>query len=148
MTGIDMIHVPYRGGAPALNDLAGGQVQVAFMGPAASMGLLRSGNIRALAVTSETRAAVLPDVPTVGEFVPGYEASNWFGLVAPKNTASDIIDKLNSLINEGLADPQMRARLVELGGTVVAHSAVDFGKRIAADADKWANVIRIAKIEI
>jgi len=148
MTGIDMIHVPYRGGAPALNDLAGGQVQVAFMGPAASMGLLRSGNIRALAVTSETRAAVLPDVPTVGEFVPGYEASNWFGLVAPKNTASDIIDKLNNLINEGLADPQMRARLVELGGTVVAHSAADFGKRIAADADKWANVIRIAKIEI
>jgi tripartite-type tricarboxylate transporter receptor subunit TctC len=146
MTGIDMIHVPYRGGAPALNDLAGGQVQVAFMGPAASMGLLRSGSIRALAVTSETRAAVLPDVPTVGEFVPGYEASNWFGLVAPKNTAPDIIEKLNKLINEGLADPQVRTRLVDLGGTVVAHSAADFGKRIAADANNWANVIRIAKI--
>src|SRR5690348_2744097 len=148
MAGIDMTHVPYRGGAPALTDLAGGQVQVAFMGPAASLGLVRSGSIRALAVTSQSRAAVLPDLPTVGEFVPGYEASNWFGLVAPKNTAPEIIDKLNTLINEGLADPQMRARLVELGGTVVANSASDFGKRIAADADKWANVIRTAKISI
>ena len=148
MTSIDMIHVPYRGGAPALNDLAGGQVQLAFMGPAASMGLLRSGTIRALAVTSETRAGVLPDVPTIGEFVPGYEASNWFGLVAPKNTAPDIIDRLNKLINEGLTDPQVRARLVDLGGTVIARSAADFGKRIAADADKWAHVIRTAKITI
>ena len=148
MAGIDMTHVPYRGGAPALTDLAGGQVQVAFMGPAASLGLVRSGSIRALAVTSQSRAAVLPDLPTVGEFVPGYEASNWFGLVAPKNTAPEIIDKLNTLINEGLADPQMRARLVDLGGTVVANSASDFGRRIAADADKWANVIRTAKISI
>jgi len=148
MVGIDMIHVPYRGGAPALTDLAGGQVQVAFMGPAASMGLVRSGKIRALAVTSDSRAAVLPDIPTIGEFVPGYEASNWFGLVAPKKTAPDIIDKLNKLINEGLADPQVRARLVGLGGTVIARSAADFGKRIAADADKWADVIRTAKIKI
>jgi tripartite-type tricarboxylate transporter receptor subunit TctC len=146
--GVDMMHVSYRGGAPALTDLAGGQVQVAFMGPAASIGLVRSGNIRALAVTSKTRAAVLPDVPTIGEFVPGYEASNWFGLVAPKNTPPDIIDKLNKLINEGLADPQVRARLLELGGTVVANSASDFKKRIAADANKWANVIRTAKISI
>src|SRR6476659_46750 len=115
MVGVDMIHVPYRGGAPALTDLAGGQVQVAFMGPAASIGLIRSRNIRALAVTSETLAAVLPDVPTIGEFVPGYEASNWFGLVAPKNTAPDVIDKLNKLINAGLADPQVRARLLDLG---------------------------------
>jgi tripartite-type tricarboxylate transporter receptor subunit TctC len=148
MVGVDMIHVPYRGGAPALTDLMGGQVQVAFMGPAASMGLVRSGNIRALAVTSDTRAAVLPDIPTIGEFVPGYEASNWFGLVAPKNTAPDIIDKLNKLINEGLADPQVRARLVDLGGTVMARPAADFGKRVAADADKWADVIRTAKIKI
>jgi tripartite-type tricarboxylate transporter receptor subunit TctC len=146
--GVDMTHVPYRGGAPALADLAGGQVQVAFMGPAASMGFVRSEKIRALAVTSEARAAVLPDVPTVGEFVPGFEASNWFGLVAPKNTAPDIIDKLNKLINEGLADPQVRDRLMGLGGTVVANSAADFGKRIAADADKWANIIRTAKISI
>lgn len=148
MAGVDMTHVPYRGGAPALNDLAGGHVQVAFMGPAVSLGLIRSGNIRALAVTSKTRAAVLPDVPTVGEFVPGYEASNWFGLVAPKNTTPDVIDKLNKLINAGLADPQVSARLVDLGGTVVANSAADFGKRIAADSDKWANVIRTANIKI
>jgi tripartite-type tricarboxylate transporter receptor subunit TctC len=143
-----MTHVPYRGGAPALADLAGGQVQVAFMGPAASIGLVRSGSIRALAVTTETRSAVLPDVPTVGEFVPGYEASNWFGLVAPKNTSPDIVEKLNKLVNAGLADPQVRARLVDLGGTVVASSAADFGKRIAADADKWVSVIRAAKITI
>jgi tripartite-type tricarboxylate transporter receptor subunit TctC len=148
VVGVDMIHVPYRGGAPALTALAGGQVQVAFMGPAASIGLVRSGNIRALAVTSETRAMMLPDLPAIAEFVPGYEASNWFGLVAPKNTAPDIIDKLNKLINEGLADPQVRGRLVDLGGTVVANSAADFGNRIAADADKWANVIRTAKIAI
>lgn len=148
MVGIDLIHVAYRGGAPALTDLMGGQVEVAFMGPAASMELVRSGKIRALAVTSETRAAVLPDVPTVGEFVPGYEAGNWFGLVAPKNTPPDVVDKLNKLVNEGLADPQVRARLLDLGGTVVANSAADFGKRIAADADKWANVIRTAKITI
>jgi tripartite-type tricarboxylate transporter receptor subunit TctC len=148
MAGIDMIHVPYRGGAPALTDLAGGQVQVAFMGPAASMELVKSGRIRALGVTSNTRATVLPDVPTVGEFVPGYEASNWFGLVAPKDTPRDAVDKLNKLVNEGLADPQVRARLLDLGGTVVANSAADFGKRIAADADKWANVIRTAKITI
>jgi tripartite-type tricarboxylate transporter receptor subunit TctC len=148
MVGVDMIHVPYRGGAPALTDLAGGQVQAAFMGPAASMGLVRSGRIRALAVTSDTRAAVLPDLPTIGEFVTGYEVSNWFGLVAPKNTPPNIIDKLNKLINAGFADPQIRARLVDLGGTVVANSPADFGKRIAADADKWANVVRTANIKI
>jgi tripartite-type tricarboxylate transporter receptor subunit TctC len=148
LAGVDMIHVPYRGGAPALSDLAGGQVQAAFMGPAVSLGLVRAGNIRALAVTSKTRAAVLPDVPAVGEFVPGYEASNWFGLVAPKNTAPDIIDKLNTLINEGLADPQVRARLLDMGGTVVANSASDFGRRIAADRDKWADVIRTAGISV
>jgi tripartite-type tricarboxylate transporter receptor subunit TctC len=146
--GVDMTHVPYRGGAPALTDLAGGQVQVAFMGPAASIGFVRSGRIRALAVTSETRAALLPGVPTVGEFVPGYEASNWFGLVAPKSTAPDIIDKLNKLVREGLADPQVRSRLAQLGGAAVANSAADFGRRIATDADKWANVIRTAKIGI
>ena len=148
MAGVDMIHVPYRGGAPALTDLVAGVVQVAFMGPAASMGFVRSGNIRALAVTSGTREAVLPDVPTVSEFLPTYEASNWFGLVAPKNTAPDIIDKLNKLTNECLADPQVKARLVDLGATVVANSSADFGKRIAADAEKWANVIRTAQIKI
>jgi len=146
--GLDMIHVPYRGGAPALTDLMGGQVQVAFMGPAASMGLVRSGKIRALAVTSNTRAAELPDVPTLGEFVPGYEASQWFGVVAPKNTPPDIVERLNREINDGLVDLQLKSRLEDLGETVVARSPADFTKRIAADADKWANVIRHAGISI
>jgi tripartite-type tricarboxylate transporter receptor subunit TctC len=148
MAGVDMTHVPYRGGAPALTDLAGGQVQVAFIGPAASMGLVRSGKIRALAVTSETRAAVLPDVPTIGEFVPGYEASNWFGIVAPKGTPPEILNKLNAGINAGLADAKLQGRLVELGETVIPQSAAEFARRITADADKWANVIRTANIKI
>lgn len=148
MAGVDMVHIPYRGGAPALTDLMGGQVQVAFMGPAASMSFIKAAKIRALAVTSEMRAAALPDVPTAGEFVPGYEASQWFGIVAPNSTPPDIVGKLNRAINEGLTDPQLRAHLEDLGETVVAHSSVDFGKRIAADADKWADVIRTAKISI
>jgi tripartite-type tricarboxylate transporter receptor subunit TctC len=126
----------------------GGQVQVAFMGPAASMSFINAGKIRALAVTSASRAAVLPDVATVAEFVPGYEASQWFGVVAPKSTPHDIIDRLNQEINEGLADPQLRARLEALGETVAMHSAADYEKRIVADANKWADVIRTAKIAI
>jgi tripartite-type tricarboxylate transporter receptor subunit TctC len=148
MAGVDMVHVPYRGGAPALTDLMGGQVQVAFMGPAASMSFIKAAKIRALAVTSGTRAAVLPDVPAAGEFVPGYEASQWFGIVAPKSTPLDIVDRLNRTVNEGLTDPRLKARLEDLGETVIAHSAVDFGTRIAIDADKWADVIRAAKISI
>jgi tripartite-type tricarboxylate transporter receptor subunit TctC len=148
MAGVDMVHVPYRGGAPALTDLMGGQVQVAFMGPAASMSFIKSNKIRAIAVTSDKRTAALPEVPAVAEVVPGYEASQWFGVVAPKNTPPDIIDKLNKLINEGLADPQLKARLEDLGETVVARSSADFGKRIAADADKWAKVIRAANIKL
>jgi tripartite-type tricarboxylate transporter receptor subunit TctC len=148
MAGVDMVHIPYRGGAPALTDLMGGQVQVAFMGPTASMSFIKAGKIRALAVTSDTRAAVLPDVPTAGEFVPGYEASQWFGVVAPKSTPHDIVDKLNREINEGLADPQLKARLEDLGETVVARSSADFAKRIAVDADKWAKVIETAHIKI
>lgn len=148
MTGIDMVHVPYRGGAPAMTDLMAGQVQVAFMGPAASMGFIRSGKIRALAVTSDTRAAVLPDVPAAGEFVPGYEASQWFGVVAPKKTASEIVERLNREINEGLVDPQLKARLEDLGETVIARPSASFAKRIAVDADKWAKVIETAHITI
>ena len=117
MAGVDMIHVPYRGGAPAMTDLVSGQVQTAFMGPAASIELVRADKIRVLAVTSGTRSPALPDVPTVGEFVPGYEASQWFGVVAPKNTPPGIVDKLNKEINAGLADPKLKARLVELGGS-------------------------------
>jgi len=148
MAGVDMVHVPYRGGAQALSDLMAGQVQVAFMGPAASMALIRSEKIRALAVTSNTRAAVLPEVPTISEIVPGYEASQWFGVVAAKNTPSEIVDKLNALINEGLADAELKARLADLGQTVIARSSADFSKRIAADADKWAKVIRTANIKL
>jgi tripartite-type tricarboxylate transporter receptor subunit TctC len=148
MAGVDMVHVPYRGGAPALTDLMGGQVQVAFMGPAASMSFIKAAKIRALAVTSGTRAAVLPDVPSAGEFVPGYEASQWFGIVAPKSTPLDIVDKLNRAINECLTDPPLKTRLEQLGETVIAHSPADFGKRIATDGDKWADVIRAAKISI
>ena len=148
MAGIEMVHVPYRGGAPALTDLMGGQVQVAFMGPAASLSFIKAEKIRALAVTSESRAAVLPDIPAAGEVVSRYEASQWFGIVAPKGTALDIVKKLNAEINSGLADAQLRARLVDMGESVVAQSAAEFGQRIARDADKWANVIQTAHIKI
>jgi tripartite-type tricarboxylate transporter receptor subunit TctC len=148
MAGIDMVHVPYRGGAPALTDLMGGQVQVAFMGPAASLSFIQADKIRALAVTSETRAAVLPNIPAAGEVVSGYEASQWFGIVAPKGTAPEIVNRLNAEINAGLVDPQLHARLVELGESVVARSGAEFGQRIARDAEKWANVIQTAHIKI
>jgi tripartite-type tricarboxylate transporter receptor subunit TctC len=148
MAGVDMVHVPYRGGAPALTDLMSGQVQVAFMGPAASMSFIKSDKIRAIAVTSERRAAALAEVPAVGEVLPDYEASQWFGVVAPKSTPAEIIDRLNMEINAGLTDLQLKARLEDLGETVDARSAADFGKRIAADAEKWANVIQTAKISI
>jgi tripartite-type tricarboxylate transporter receptor subunit TctC len=148
MAGVDMVHVPYRGGAPALTDLMGGQVQVAFMGPAASTSFIKAEKIRALAVTSKTRAAAFPDIPAVAEVVSGYEANQWFGIVAPKGTAPEIVQKLNNEINAGLADAQLQARLIDLGQTVVARSATEFAQRIAADADKWANVIQRARINI
>lgn len=148
MAGIDMVHVPYRGGAPALIDLMSGQVQVAFMGPAASLTFIKAEKIRALAVTSEARAAVLPDIPAAGEFVPGYEASQWFGVVAPKGTAPDVVSKLNAGINAGLADPQLRTRLLDLGESVVPQSPAEFGQRIVRDAEKWAKVIQAAHIKI
>ena len=148
MAGVDMVHVPYRGGAPALTDLVGGQVQVAFMGPAASTSFIKAEKIRALAVTSKTRAAAFPDIPAVAEVVSGYEANQWFGIVAPKGTAPEIVQKLNTEINAGLADAQLQARLIDLGQTVVARSATEFAQRIAADADKWANVMQRARINI
>ena len=123
MTGVDMVHVPYRGGAPALTDLLGGQVQVCFGNMPSSIEYIRAGKLRALAVTTATRSEVLPDIPTVGEFVPGYEASAWFGVGAPKNTPAEIVDKLNKEINAGLADPKIKARLADLGGTVLARLA-------------------------
>jgi tripartite-type tricarboxylate transporter receptor subunit TctC len=131
-----MVHVPYRGGGPALTDLLGGQVQVYFATTVSSIEYVRDGRLRALAVTTATRSEVLPDVPTVGEFVPGYEASVVLGLGAPKKTPDEIIDKLNKEINAGLADPKIKARLADLGGTVLAGSPADFGKLIRDDTEK------------
>jgi tripartite-type tricarboxylate transporter receptor subunit TctC len=143
MAGVKMQHVPYRGDAPAITDLIGGQVQVHIAG-AASIEQIRTGALRALAVGDATRSKTLPDVPTVGEFVPGYEASTWFGIVAPKNTPMDIIDSLNKQINAGLADPKMKTRLADLGGTVLAGSPADFGKLIAEETEKWAKVVKFS----
>jgi tripartite-type tricarboxylate transporter receptor subunit TctC len=142
MTGIDLVHVPYRGGAPALADLIGGQIQVAFIDIAASIEFIRAGKLRALAVTTAMRSEALPDVPTIGEFVPGFEASQWVGLHAPKNTPSEIVGKLNAKINAGLADPKLRARFADLGGTVLSGLPADFGALIADDTKKWGEVIK------
>jgi len=147
MTGVEMVHVPYRGVAPALTDLLGGQVQVTFASMPSSIAYIRAGNLRLLAVTTATRSELLPDVPTVGEFVPGYEASGWYGIGAPKNTPSGIVDKLNNEINMALADPKMKSRLADLGGTVLAGSPADFGKLIAEETEKWAKVIKFANIK-
>jgi tripartite-type tricarboxylate transporter receptor subunit TctC len=147
MTGVDLVHVPYRGTAQALTDLLGGQVQVSFDPVLASIEHIKSGKLRALAVTTATRSEVLPDVPTVGEFVPGYEASGWNGVCAPKNTPIEIIEKLNQAINAGLVDPKMKAKLTALGGTALPGSSSDFGKLIAEETEKWGKVIRAANIK-
>jgi tripartite-type tricarboxylate transporter receptor subunit TctC len=147
MTGVNMLHVPYRGAAPALTDLIGGQVQVMFDIMASSIEHIRAGKLRALAVTTATRSEALPDVPTVGDFLLGYEANLWSGFGAPKNTPAEIVVKLNKEINAGLADPRMKARLADLGATVLALSPADFGKLIADDTEKWGKVIRAANIK-
>ena len=147
MAGVNMLHVPYRGSAPALTDLIGGQVQVGFDTLPATIEYIRSGKLRALAVTTATRSEALPEVPTLEEFVPGYEASQFQGLVAPKNTLADIVDKLNREINAGLADPKLKARFADLGLTVFPGSPADFGKLIADETEKWAKVIRAANIK-
>jgi tripartite-type tricarboxylate transporter receptor subunit TctC len=147
MAGLNLVHVPYRGGAPALADLISGQVQVMFLSPAATIEYIRSGRLRALAVTSATRWEGLPDLPTVVDFLPGYEASVWFGVGAPKNTPSEIIDKLNTEINAALSDPKLKARLADLGGKVLPGSSTDFGKLIAAETEKRGKVIRAANIK-
>jgi tripartite-type tricarboxylate transporter receptor subunit TctC len=148
MADLDLVAVPYRGGeAPALTDLLGGQVQVMFANLPPSIQHIRAGTLRALAVTTATRSAVLPDVPTVGDFVSGYEASAWQGIGAPKNTPPEIIDKLNREINAALANPEMKSRLAALGGTVLAGSPADFGKLISTETEKWAKVIRAANIK-
>jgi tripartite-type tricarboxylate transporter receptor subunit TctC len=147
MTGVNLVHVPYRGAPQALTDLIGGQVQVSFDPLPPAIELIRSGKVRALAVTTAVRSDVLPDVSTVSEFVPGYEASGWNGIVAPRNTPIEIIQKLNTEINAGLADPGIRAKLTDLGGMVLASSAADFGKLIADEIDKWGKVIKFAGVK-
>ena len=147
MAGVNMIHVPYRGVAPALTDLLGGQVQVTFATMPSSIEYIRDGKLRALAVTTATRSEILPDVPTVGQFVPGYEASTWYGVGAPKGTPAEVIDKLNRETNEILADPKAKARLADLGGTTLVGSPADFGKLIAEETEKWGNVIRVLNIK-
>jgi tripartite-type tricarboxylate transporter receptor subunit TctC len=144
MTGVDMVHVPYRGVAPALTDLISGQVQVMFGASTSSIEHIKAGRLRALAVTTETRSEALPDIPTVGEFLPGYEASNWYGIGAPRNTPVEVIDKLNKEINAGFADPTIKARLANLGAIPFAGSPGDFGEFIAAETEKWAKVVKFS----
>lgn len=147
MAGVNLTHVPYRGGAPAVNDLLGGQVQVMFASPSISIEHVRAGRLRALAVTTATRSQALPDVPTVGEFLPGFEASVWLGIGAPRNTPAEIIDRLNKEINAALADPGISSRFAGFGSTVLPGSPSDFGKLIADETEKWAKVIRAANIK-
>jgi tripartite-type tricarboxylate transporter receptor subunit TctC len=147
MAGVELIHVPYRGGGAVLSDLIGGQVQVLFGTTSLTVEQIRAGKLRPLAVTSATRWEGLPDIPTVGDFIPGYEASSLVGLGAPKRTPVEIIDKLNREINAALDDPKLKARLIDLGGTLIAGSPADFGKLIAEDTEKWGKVIRAANIK-
>jgi tripartite-type tricarboxylate transporter receptor subunit TctC len=148
MTDVDMVHVPYRGSAPALTDLIAGQVQLMFSPLSSSIEYVRGGKLRALAVTTATRSEALPDIPTVGESVPGYEASGWFGVGAPRNTPADIVDRLNKEINAGLADPKLKAKLANLGASAFAGSPADFGRLVADETEKWGKVIRAAHIKI
>jgi tripartite-type tricarboxylate transporter receptor subunit TctC len=147
MTGVHMVHVPYRGNAPALTDLLAGQVQLGFDTMPSSIEYIRAGKLRALAVSTVTRSEALPDVPTVSEFVPGYESSPYFGVGVPSNTPAEIVHKLNIEINAGLADPKLKARLVDLGGMILAGSPAEFGKLIADETEKWGKVIRAANIK-
>ncbi len=147
MAGVDMVHVPYRGVAPALADLLGGQVQALFANPAQSIPYIGADRLRALAISGAARSAALPDIPTVGEFVAGYEASSFFGFGAPRNTPAAIVDKLNQEINAGLADPEIKARVADLDGTVLVGSPADFGKLIAEETEKWGKVIHAANIK-
>jgi tripartite-type tricarboxylate transporter receptor subunit TctC len=148
MTGVDMVHVPYRGSPPALTDLLAGQVQVMFSPMSSSIEYVKDGKLRALAVTTATRSATLPDLPTVGEFVPGYEASGWFGVGAPSKTPVEIVDRLNKEINAGLADSKLKARLAALGSEVFVGSPSDFGKHIVEETEKWGKVVRAAHIKV
>ena len=147
MTGADMIHVPYRGGAPALTDLIGGQVQVLFISAGASIQYVKTGQLRALAISSATRSEAMPDVPTVGESVPGYEVSSWFGIGAPTKMPADVIDRLNKEINAGLADPRIKARLADADATPFIATPAEFGRFIVSETERWGKVIRAANIK-
>jgi len=147
LTGVDMLHVPYRGGGPALTELLGGQIHVYFGTLPSTIGHVRSGRLRALAVTTAARAGVLPEIPAIGEFVPGYEASGWQGIVAPRGTPAEIVARLNQEINAGLADATIKTRLSDLGAVPFANSPPDFGKFIAEYTQKWGKVIRDANIK-
>jgi tripartite-type tricarboxylate transporter receptor subunit TctC len=146
MANIELVHVPYRGGTAVVADLIGGQVQVLFVGTE-TIEHIKSGKLRAIAITTTTRLDLIPDIPTLGEFLPGFEASVWFGIGAPRNTPPDIIEKLNKEINAAFADPKIKARLAELGGTVLAGSPTSFGKLIADETEKWGTVIRALNIK-
>jgi tripartite-type tricarboxylate transporter receptor subunit TctC len=145
--GVDMVHVPYRGSGPALTDMLGGQVQVMFDTTVASIEHIRAGKLRPLAVTSAARLEALPEVPVMGDYLPGFEASAWYGIGVPKNTPAEIIEKLNREVNAGLALPRMKARIVDMGATVLAGSPSDFGKLIADETEKWGKVVRAANIK-
>jgi tripartite-type tricarboxylate transporter receptor subunit TctC len=147
MAGVDLVHVPYRSGGAALTALLAGQVQVMFAGTASSIEHIRGNKVRALAVTTATRSDAFPDIPTVGEFVPGYESSTWFGLGAPKSTSAEIIETLNKEINAALVDPKMKARIADLGGTPFPGSPAAFGKHLADETEKWAKVIKFAGLK-
>jgi tripartite-type tricarboxylate transporter receptor subunit TctC len=147
MTGVHMVHVPYRGTAPAMTDLLGGQVQVTFGSMPGTIEYIRSGKLRPLAVTTATRSEALPDIPTLGDFLPGYESSSWYGIGVPRNTPAEIVDRVNKEINAGLADPKLRTRLADLGGTVLPGSPAELGKLIADETEKWGKVIRFAGIK-
>jgi tripartite-type tricarboxylate transporter receptor subunit TctC len=144
MAGVNLVHVPYRGSAPALTDMLGGQVQVMFDIMTSSIGHIRSGALRALAVTTAKRSEALPELPTVSDFLPGYEASAWYGIAAPRGTPSEIVERLNSEINAGLADAGVRARLAELGGTVIPGTPANFGKLVADEVEKWGRVVKFS----
>ena len=144
LSGIDMVHVPYRGGAPALQDLIGGQVHVMFDAIGNSLEHIRQGTLRPLGVTTAQRSDALPDVPAIDEFVPGYETSVWYGIGVPRNTPAEIVERLNKEINSALADPRMKARLADMGGTIITGSPADFGALIAAETEKWAKVVKFS----
>jgi tripartite-type tricarboxylate transporter receptor subunit TctC len=148
LTGINMVHVPYRGGAPALTDLIAGQVQVMFDNIPTCAEHVKSGKLRGLAVTSTTRSDVLPDLPVVADFLPGYEASAWYGIAAPKGTPPEIIERLNKAVNEILADPKAKARFTEIGAFLLPGSPLDFGKLLANETDKWGKVVKFAGAKV